>query len=193
MGRQSIILTVLFLISSCSSKIETSNVESFDSTVNLVKTDSEKKEVMVREDLPDFVKAIKLPDSLVIDADNVLTGDFNADGENDFSSLVTNPKNGSKGVLIIHKGDNHEYLVFGAGRKINGMTNLNWIDIFETIPQGEVIAPTLVDSVTGDIVGDDRTKLFQLIGTGIHMHVDEGCGGGILFWTGDKYEWYHIE
>jgi hypothetical protein len=73
------------------------------------------------------------------------------------------------------------------------MTNLDWIDTFKTIPKGEIIAPTLVDSNTGDIIGDDETQKFKLIGTGIYMHVDESEGGGILYWTGEKYDWYHIE
>jgi len=73
------------------------------------------------------------------------------------------------------------------------MANLDWIDTFKPIARGEIVAPTLVDSSTGDIMGDDETKKFKLIGTGIYMHVDEADGGGILFWTGSKYEWYHIE
>ncbi|MBA4053454.1 MAG: hypothetical protein C0490_01960, partial [Marivirga sp.] len=147
----------------------------------------------IQDNFPDFVKAKKLPDSLVIDIDNVINGDFNADGEDDFASLVTNTKNGFRGVLIIHKGNKHEYFVFGAGREIYGMANLDWIDIFKTIAKGQVIAPTLVDSSTGDIMGDDEAKKFKLIGTGIYMHVDEADGGGILFWNGDKYDWFHIE
>jgi hypothetical protein len=193
MGRQITILTILFFVSSCSTKTETSNSQVTDSIEKLARVDSEKMVLNSQENLPDFVKATKLPDSLVVDVDKIIHGDFNGDGEDDFASLVTNQKNGFHGVLIIHKGDKHEYFVFGAGREIYGMTNLNWIDTFKAIPRGEIIAPTLVDSSTGDIIGDDETKKFKLVGTGIYMHVDEADGGGILFWTGDKYEWYHIE
>jgi len=194
MGRQIAILTILFFISSsCSTKTETSNFQSTGSTENLVKVDSGKTELNIQVDLPDFVKETKVPDSLTIDVDNVINGDFNADGEDDFASLVTNKKNNFQGVIVIHKGDKHEYFVFGAGQEIDGMENLDWIDIFKVIPKGEIIAPTLVDSNTGDIIGDDETKKFKLIGTGIYMHVDESEGGGIIYWTGDKYNWYHIE
>jgi hypothetical protein len=193
MRRQIVILIILFLIGSCSSKTETSNYQFSDSTVNLVKADGEKTGLRTQENFHDFVKSTKLPDNLAIDAGNVIHGDFNADGKDDFASLVTNQENGFQGVLIIHKGDKHEYLVFGAGQEIYGMTNLDWIDTFKTIPKGEIIAPTLVDSITGDIIGDDETKKFKLIGAGIYMHVDESEGGGILYWTGDKYNWYHIE
>lgn len=98
MRRQIAILTILFFISSCSSKTETSKSELTDSTKNQVKADSEKAELSIQENLPDFVKATKLPDNLIIDVGNVITGDFNADGEDDFASLVTNQKNKFKGV-----------------------------------------------------------------------------------------------
>lgn len=123
----------------------------------------------------------------------MIYGDFNADQKDDFASTVTNLKNGFRGVLIVHSKDKQEYFVFGAGNEIDGMKNLDWIDIFKTVPKGEIIAPTLVDSVTGDILGPDKANEFRLLGNGIFMHVDETEGGGILFWTGDKYDWYHLE
>lgn len=146
-----------------------------------------------QENFPDFVKNTSLPDSFLIDIDHVIYGDFNADGKDDFASIVTNLENGFQGVLIIHNKDKQEYIVFGAGQDINGMKNLDWIDTFRTMPKGELIAPTLVDAETGDIIGPDSTKEFRLLGNGIFMDVDEADGGGILFWTGDKYEWYHLE
>ena len=145
------------------------------------------------EDFPEFVKNSNLPDSFLIDSGKVLYGDFNADQKDDFASKVTNSENGLQGVLIIHNNDQQEYFVFGAGQEINGMKNLDWIETFRTIPKGEVIIPTLVDSETGDIIGDDPTKEFRLLGNGILMGVEEAGGGGILFWSGSGYEWYHIE
>ena len=73
------------------------------------------------------------------------------------------------------------------------MTWRIWTGIFESIPKGEIIAETLVDSVSGDIIGQDKETEFKLLGTGIYMHVEESCGGGIIYWTGNKYNWYHIE
>lgn len=193
MKLQTAVLATLSLVSSCSSKTEISNFQSTDSTVNLAASDSERTGLTIQESLPDFVKVTNIPDSLAIDVGHVIYGDFNADGEDDFASLVTNQKNKFQGVLIIHKGNKDEYFVFGAGQEVDGMKNLNWIDIFKTIPKGETIAPTLVDSNTGDIIGVDETKNFKLIGNGIYMHVDESGGGGILYWTGNKYNWYHLE
>ncbi len=186
------LLTLLILMSSCSRPTET-NQQTKDTVRIETITEPRTGQLDGHENFPDYVKATKLPDSLLIDADNVIFGDFNADGKDDFASKVTNLENGYQGVLIIHNSDNHEYLVFGAGQEINEMTNLDWIDIFKTLPIGEVIAPTLVDSETGDIIGPDETKKFKLIGNGIYMHVDEAGGGGILYWTGDKYQWCHIE
>jgi hypothetical protein len=193
MGRQITIVKILFFVSSCSTKTETSNFQVTDSIEKLSKVDSEKSELSFQDNFPDFVKATKLPDSLVIDADNVITGDFNADGEDDFASLVANQKNGLRGVLIIHKGEKHEYFVFGAGQEIYEMTNLNRIDIFKKYPKVQDVPPNVVDSVTGEIIGYDYTKIFRLIGAGIYMHVDEASGGGVLFWTGEKYDWFRID
>jgi hypothetical protein len=184
--------TVLVLMTACTRQTETSSVKS-DTTEIQLTTEPRTVQVDGQENFPDFVKNTNLPDSFLIDVDNVIYGDFNADQKEDFASIVTNLENGFQGVLIIHNKDQQEYLVFGAGQEINGMKNLNWIDRFRTIPKGEIIAPTLVDEETGDIIGDDNTKEFRLLGNGIIMHVDEADGGGILFWTGDKYEWYHLE
>jgi hypothetical protein len=184
--------TVLVLMTACTRATETSSVTPDTTEVQLT-TEPGTVQVDGQTNFPDFVKNTNLPDTFLIDVDNVIYGDFNADQKEDFASIVTNLKNGFQGVLIIHNQDQQEYLVFGAGQEINGMKNLDWIDMFSTIPKGEIIAPTLVNEETGDIIGADETKAFRLLGNGIFMHVDEASGGGILFWTGDKYDWYHLE
>jgi hypothetical protein len=181
--------TVLVLMTACTRPTETSSVTSDTIEVQLT-TESRTTQVDGQGNFLDFVKNTDIPDTFLIDIDNVIYGDFNADQKEDFASIVTNLENGFQGVLIIHNKDQQEY---GAGQEINGMKNLNWIDTFRTIPKGEIIAPTLVDEETGDIIGADKTKEFRLLGNGIFMHVDEADGGGILFWTGEKYDWYHLE
>ncbi|WP_299673507.1 hypothetical protein [uncultured Tenacibaculum sp.] len=133
------------------------------------------------------------PDSLKLIDNKMLKGHFNGDSIMDFASLVTNKKNQKTGVLIINNSENNETFVFGAGKEINNMTDLKWIEIFKIIPKGEIIAPDLVDEKTGDILGPDKSKNFTLIGNGIYMSVNESHGGGIIFWNGLKYQWYHIE
>jgi hypothetical protein len=135
----------------------------------------------------------KIPDSLKLIADKSLTGDFNGDNKMDFASIVTNKNNQKTGVLIIHNSVNQESFVFGAGNEIDNMTDLDWIEIFKIIPKGEIVAPELVDEETGDLLGRDESQNFKLIGNGIYMSVTETHGGGIIFWNGIKYKWYHIE
>lgn len=143
---------------------------------------------------PEYVRQTLevIPDSLRIEGDYVIYGDFNADGREDFASKVTNLQNGKQGVLIIHAGK-EEYHVFGAGKEINEMDDLKWIDIFKPLPNGYKVAATLVDTLTGDIIGPDEKNAFALSGNGIYMHVDEACGGGILYWSRSEYEWLHLE
>ncbi|SFZ95050.1 hypothetical protein SAMN05428642_10655 [Flaviramulus basaltis] len=135
----------------------------------------------------------KVPDSLDLIADKNLEGDFNGDNKTDFASIVINKNNQKTGVLIIHNSDNQECFVFGAGKEIDQMTDLDWIEVFETLPKGKIVSPTLVDEETGDIIGQDESRNFELIGNGIYMSVEESHGGGIIFWNGKEYEWYHVE
>ena|SRR5687768_4051581 len=182
---------ILILLSACARPAETG--VSNETTATEAISKPEIAHLDGHENFPDFVKHSDLPDSVLIDVDKVVYGDFNADGKDDFASVVTNAVNGFQGVLIIHNNDQQEYFLFGAGQEVNGMRNLDWIETFAIIPKGEVIAPTLVDRETGDIIGADETKQFRLLGDGIQMGVEEAGGGGILFWKGAKYDWYHVE
>ncbi|MBJ6367501.1 hypothetical protein [Snuella sedimenti] len=141
----------------------------------------------------EFIDLNKIPDSLELIINKSLKGDFNGDDVVDFFSLVNNKKTNEKGVLIIHNLAFQETFIYGAGKEVHGMTNLNWIEVLEIIPKGEIVAPDLVDKETGDILGPDQTQNFKLIGNGISMSVEESHGGGILFWNGNDYQWYHIE
>ncbi|WP_100613086.1 hypothetical protein [Confluentibacter lentus] len=139
------------------------------------------------------VDLTKVPDSLELITDQNLTGDFNGDDKADFASIVKNKNNKKTGVLIIQNSVNQEIFVFGAGKVINQMTDLNWIQVFKTLQKGEIISPTVIDQKTGDIIGQDNNQNFKLIGNGIYMSVEESHGGGIIFWNGKEYQWYHIE
>ena len=127
---------------------------------------------------------------MVLVENKKLYGDFNGDGIIDIASVVENRSNKKVGVLIIN---NSESYVFGAGKNVAHMTDLNWIEVFEILPKGEIVSPTLVDQETGDIIGQDESQNFKLIGEGIYLSVEESHGGGIIFWNGKEYQWYHIE
>ena len=157
------------------------------------KFESEKEKTELTVEPTKKVDLTKIPDSLELVADKNLTGDFNGDNKTDFASIVKNKINQKTGVLIIHNSVNQENFVFGAGKEIDNMTDLNWIEIFKIIPKGEVVAPELVDNETGDLLGPDESQNFKLIGNGIYMSATETHGGGIIFWDGKEYKWYHIE
>lgn len=147
------------------------------------------------DSIPEFaVKTIaSLSGQYLIDTKDFIRGDFNADNQDDFSARLTNLKNKKKGVIIIHNSDKIDYYFFGAGKVVDGMDNLDWINEFRSILKGDTVAATLVDEESGDIIGADKKNAVQLKGNGIFMHVDESEGGGIIYWNGRKYEWLHIE
>lgn len=184
------IITILVLIvclASCKKKAEST-----------LEPKNEKIEIKVESDKPkvkpvEKVDLSKIPDTLELIANKNLKGDFNGDNKTDFASIVKNKNNQKIGVLILHNAVNNEIFVFGAGNEVSESTNLNWIEVFEVLPKGEIVSPTLVDEETGDIMGQDESKNFKLIGNGIYMSVEESHGGGIIFWNGNEYQWYHIE
>ncbi|MBC3542061.1 hypothetical protein ACFSC6_08540 [Rufibacter sediminis] len=148
-----------------------------------------------KDSIPEFAASTikSISKEFSVDSTEFIEGDFNADNKEDFSARVTNLKNGKRGVIIIHNSATNDYQVFGAGKEVNGMDDLDWIDIFESIPKGETVASTLVDEKSGDIIGPDTKNAVQLKGNGVYMHVDESEGGGIIYWNGQKYVWLHIE
>ena len=151
------------------------------------------KETELKVEPKEKVDLTKVPDSLELITEKSLIGDFNGDNKTDYASIVKNKNNQKTGVLIIHNSANQESFVFGAGKEVDNMTDLNWIEIFKIIPKGEIVAPELVDEKTGDLLGPDKSQNFKLIGNGIYMSVTETHGGGIIFWNGNEYKWYHIE
>ena len=183
-------LTILVLIlcfSSCKEKTERKTEPKKEKTELKAESNKPKVESIEKVDLS------KVPDSLELIIDKNLKGDFNGDNKTDFASIVRNKINQKIGVLILHNSVNNEIYVFGAGKEVSEMTDLDWIEVFEILPKGEIVSPTLVDEETGDIIGQDESKNFKLIGNGIYMSVEESHGGGIIFWNGKEYQWYHIE
>ncbi len=157
----------------------------------------EKKKIsnVNKKEFPDFVKRIRknILENYKFDNNHFFYGDFNADMKMDFTAIVTNTKTNEKGVIIIHNSSENKYQIFGAGIEIDGKTNLSWIDTFESIKKFTTIEPTIIDKETGDIITPKEKVEYKLQGNGIYMHENEVCGGGILYWTGTKYEWMHIE
>ena len=181
------ILVLILCLSSCKEKSERKAEPKKEETELKAESNKPKIEPIEKVDLS------KVPDSLELISDKYLKGDFNGDNKTDFASIVKNKINQKIGVLILHNSENNESYVFGAGKEVSQMTDLDWIEVSEILPKGEVVSPTLVDEETGDIIGQDESKNFKLIGNGIYMSVEESHGGGIIFWNGKEYQWYHME
>lgn len=193
------LLLICFLYSCKKDKKSESKIEEKVEINDIEKIQITKKDTMQtpelgksKIDLPNFVDSSKFPDSLELKKLK-FNGDFNGDGKLDFASVVRNKNDKQIGVLIMHNSNDLDNIVLGAGKEINGSTNLKWIEVFEKIPKGKIVAPTIVDQKTGDIIGPDASQNFKLIGDGIYMTVEESHGGGIIFWDGNKYRWYHVE
>tara|TARA_R110001632_G_scaffold129726_1_gene243802 strand:- start:1696 stop:2373 length:678 start_codon:yes stop_codon:yes gene_type:complete len=139
------------------------------------------------------VDLTRIPDSLKLVVDKKVKGDFNADNKLDFAVIVKNKNNQKTGVLIIHNSTNQENYILGAGKGVYEISDLEWIEVFETLPKGKIISPTIVDKETGDIIGQDETRKFKLVGNGIKMSVEESHGGLVIFWNGKEYKWYLVE
>lgn len=187
------VLLLLFILTFTSCKkngeqVAESKKETIEPEVKIIKNSSKKDSQVI----PDFIDISKIPDSLELVTTKTLKGDFNGDNKTDFASLVKNKKSNQIGVIIIHNTDNQDFFVFGAGKEVDNMTDLNWIGVFKLLPKGEIVAPNFLDQETGDILEPDENQNFKLIGNGIFMKIEESHGGGILFWDGKNYKWYHL-
>ncbi len=203
--KSGVILLLIVIVSACQNDVkQEAESKEIEPQVYLADTPladtsslvSEKKVSQVPAWVFDKMKSIKLDETYQV-ADftkpNFVEGNFNGDDLKDVAVLISNKKTSEKGLLILHNGNNKEYFVYGAGIEIQGMKDLDWIQIFERIPKGETVAETLVDEKSGDIIGSDSLNSVKLKNDGIFLHVAESEGGGIVYWDKDKYKWLHIE
>ncbi len=122
-----------------------------------------------------------------------LVEDLNGDGFQELVSLVANSKNNQIGVRIVDGKNSGKFHVFGAGNEVDGMTNLLWIGSMNIIPKGFYVAPTLIDSDTGDMLGLDSVKGFLLQTNAIHLLPKKGLSSAIIYWNEHDYSWMHQE
>ena len=151
--RFSIIILVLVLTwSSCKKKEERESDQ---------KAESKKEETIpeIKASSAEKIDLSKIPDSLEL-TDRSLIGDFNGNDISDIAFIVKSKNNNKTGVLIVHNSENQENYVFGAGKEVDYMTDLSWIEVFKTLPKNDVVSPTLVDEESGDIIGQDESRNF---------------------------------
>ena len=105
--------------------------------------------------------------------------DTNGDGELDIVFPIKNTQNNKIGFAIIHKGL-YEHFIIGAGTKIkNGLSDdLNYIDIWK-INKKKKNEPGL---------GEQKPLILKYNSIKIEK---SDVGGGIVFWNGKEYEYFH--
>jgi hypothetical protein len=119
-----------------------------------------------------------LPDKYEQELLKKIVGDFNNNGVVDISIVIRNIETDDLGIAILD-GKSREMKFFGAGDTSFGMSDWNFVDEFRTLKKGLLI----------DFTGEPgiETEGWILPSDGIYMHIDEACGGGLLFWGNEKY------
>jgi hypothetical protein len=106
------------------------------------------------------------------------TGDFNGDGALDWAVFVKRRDNGKEGILIVH-GQMRTIKVVGAGNEIGaGGENFEWMTNWEVHPEWLAVPK-----------GVGESEVIEPKGDGLHVSAFES-GGGLIYWTGKKYNWY---
>ena len=145
--------------------------------------------------IPQEVRATlhELQTDYVIQANRYLVTDVNGDGLDDYAGLITHKQTDLVSLLIILQTDEPSPAIFGGAENRHPKEGFGWVETIKAIPAGETIAPVLVDTETGDIMGEDESHAFKLIGTGIRLGQQETGGGKILYWTGKGYSMMPVE
>ena len=141
------------------------------------KTNNKKTEIESPKIKPLSFQGI-LPDKYEQELLKKIVGDFNNNGVVDISIVIRNIETADLGVAILD-GNSGEIKFFGAGDTSFGMSNWNFVDEFRTLKKGLLI----------DFTGEPgiETEGWILPSDGIYMHIDEACGGGLLYWENEKY------
>ena len=126
-------------------------------------------------------------------SDYGLVEDFNGDQYPESVSLVANSKTNEIGVRIVDGKNSDLVWVFGAGNEFDGTRNLRWIEMMESIPIGFYIAPTLFDSISGDMIGLDSAQGFVLQNLAFQVASEESHVSKVFYWDGTGYSCIHRE
>ncbi|UKN03737.1 hypothetical protein K6119_09560 [Paracrocinitomix mangrovi] len=161
-----------------------------------INEDENELDYYVNDRLPDwFVKTGILKDLKIKDHYHYdhrmnplyLEADFNGDSILDLAIPIKDDNTEKEGIAIIH-GETLEVFIVGAGYRLKEDfgDNLNWMDIWQ-INRLENNLGTQIDE-SGDI-SLEPTKL-QLTTTSIYIAASE-IGGGLIYWDGEKYSYFH--
>jgi hypothetical protein len=124
-----------------------------------------------------------------------IEGYFNSDQILDTAIIVKHKKNNKDGLLIKHGGRN-DFIILGAGEDVlsQGFDDFDWVGVFNKIDKGEKISSNM-DDESGEILTHDipDAEKHTLLTDGIYVHASESCGGGIIYWDKETYNWMQQE
>ena len=108
----------------------------------------------------------------------LLSGDFDGDGRTDVAALVKERTGGKVGIAVAFQGG--AVHVLGAGKAVgNGGDDFEWLDHWYTFTRGPVstgaggeVPPTL----RGDAIWVEKSE----------------SASGLVYWSGDRFEWYQL-
>ncbi|HET9277706.1 MAG TPA: hypothetical protein VFN95_05955 [Flavitalea sp.] len=146
---------------------------------------TENKTWLLREKLPEWsataLKSLKVESSYTL-SDFInpyyLEADFNGDNKIDIAIAVEQVRTKKKGFVIIHQPGKN-YFVVGAGNEFgNGGDDFTWMDIWKVY----------TDKTIGSGVGEKNPA--PLKAKAILVAKSESSSA-VIYWTGNKYQWYH--
>ncbi len=125
-----------------------------------------------------------------------ITGMFNNDDFLDTAFIVKDIDNNKEGLIIRYGLSNpYDLTILGAGKKVLGQRfdEFNWVGDFKTIPKGSKKASNVDDD--GEIITEEipNSLKIELPNDGIYIHASESCGGGIIYFDDESYQWIQQE
>ncbi len=199
---------LVFLSFSCAQK----NTEiTVVTDMPVIQDSTPKVEKQIQEDLPNvqppmfndsilttYINSLGLDEQYDISINHnpyMITGYFNLDEIVDTAILLQDKKTGKEGLLIKHGASEEQYLL-GAGQEVlsQKFDDFNWVGVFQKVNKGTKAASN-IDEETGEIMLEDVADSLKttLHSDGIYIHASESCGGGIIYWDHDEYNWIQQE
>ena len=178
-------LLLLFSIVACGDKTQTTNA-------TIVDTASKVRDTIKQETSPTVSNPYGFDTAYEISKEHqpfMITGYFNPDNELDTAILSRHKSTGKDALFIKHGGTDKSFLLKNGEDVGFDFPDFNWVGQFEIIKKGTKIWNNVID---GEIVGEDQVpdnKKITLMTDGIFVHIDEGGGGGIIYFKNGKYVW----
>lgn len=183
--RQIFRLLFLFSIAACGERTQTTNTTTVDTGAKVRDTTNQQisPKVSNQYGFDTTYKASKEHQPFMV------TGYFNPDDILDTAIIVRHKLTG-KDALFIKHGRTDTFFLLKNGKDVGtDFDDFNWIGEFSVTKKGTKVWDNVID---GEIVGEDQVpdnKKFNLKTDGIWVHVDEACGGGIIYYKNGRYAW----